>query len=512
MKKIQISILSFFTVLVIFMFAGCDSTDYVSIVQNGYLAEYTDMTVKEFLSGHYKKDYDKETWDGGETDEGKEIVEARFSSTSGDKEDAVMQFEMLDEERFKIAAFVDPAKPRKDAAERLVTFNTMYIEQYANTHPELHEDAKTMQEFMARLGKISGSSITYGASAEYGGDRAKLEEAAGEKPIELSVVEMLDASDVNIMDYCTDEVVKMVQEGHLGEYTDMTVKELLAGNAVTTVYDNEIWTSYTSESGAKVVEVLYPSKDEFFEDIKIQFTMLNDECFKVTAYEDADYPVEKVTDLTAQLNYFYLSAYIQNHQEIVGTDDETKFIKSLEKVDGFLVQYGASADYKGDRRKICEIAGDLPTEGTVVELLDSSGLFDVSFYYQEEEPDEAEEPGYSNSTDSGKYASVEEFLKDPDVASQLEEMMAGLDDDMLIDVSGSGDSLIYTFTFIDDVDIASTRAAMKEEMNKPDFASTFEDIAASLSDAIEVTNPTVIVSYWTWDGIEIYSQEYYPSY
>ena len=335
---------------------------------------------------------------------------------------------MLNEERFKISAFVDPAKPRKDAVERLVTFNTMYIEQYANIHPELHEDAKNVKVFLARLGKISGSSITYGASAEYGGDRAKLEEAAGEKPIGLSVVEMLNASDVNIMDYCTDKLIKMVQEGHLGEYTDMTVKELLAGNAVTIVYDNEIWTSYTSEAGAKVVEVLYPSKDEFFEDIKIQFTMLNDECFKVTAYEDADYPVEKVTDLTAQLNYFYLSAYIQNHQEIVGTDDETKFIKSLEKVDGFLVQYGASADYKGDRRKICEIAGDLPTEGTVVELLDSSGLFDMSFYYPSPTPVPTPEPTPEPDLEP-VYSGYEKYYGYYEYSAAYIYLDRGLDDD-----------------------------------------------------------------------------------
>lgn len=514
MKKIQIIFVPLLMLLVMLMFAGCDSTDYVPVVQNGYLGEYTDMTVKEFFSGYYGKEYDEETWGGGVTDDGKEIVEVKFSDKSEDKEDAVIQFEMLDEERFKILAFSDPQKPRKDSAERLVTFNTMYIEQYASTHPELHEDVNAVQAFLSRLGKISGSSIRCGASAEYSGERGKLEEAAGETPIGLSVVEMLDASDVNVMDYFTDKLIKMVQEGHLGEYTDMTVQELLSGNAVTIAYDEEIWTSHTSESGAKVVEVLYPAKDEIFEDIKIQFTMLNDECFKVTAYEDADYPVKKNTDLTAKLNYFYLTAYCHKHQEIVGTDEETKFIKSLERIDGFTVQYGASADYKGDRRKICEIAGDLPTEGTVVELLDSSGLFDVSFYYQEDESDEdePEEPDMNGFTDSGKYPSVQAFLDDPDVAEMLEEEIAGLGEDMIVDISAEGDSLIYLFLFTEDVDEEYVGKELLKMMNEPDFASVFEDIAASLSDTIEVSNPSVIVAYGTTDGTPICYQEYFPSY
>lgn len=56
-----------------------------------------------------------------------------------------------------------------------------------------------------------------------------------------------------------------------------------------------------------------------------------------------------------------------------------------------MVQYGASSDYKGGRRKICELAGDLHTEGTVVEVLQESRLVDMSAYYPIPKP----EPAYS---------------------------------------------------------------------------------------------------------------------
>lgn len=309
------------------------------------------------------------------------------------------------------------------------------------------------------------------------------------------------------------DYVPVVQNGYLGEYTDVTVKDLL-WNFHSNLYEEEIWDGGTTDDGKEIVEVTYKdtSGTGGMDDARIQFTMLDEQCFEVTAFVDPMMPTEEATDVLATLNFLYFSYYTEKHPESVGNlEKERTFIQQLEKISGSAVNYGAASNYKGDRSKICELAGDTPMELGVPQLLDASGYLDLSFYYQKDEPDE-DEPEIEGFTDSGKYASVEEFLEDPDVKSQLEEMMSSLDDDMIIDVSGSGNTLIYSFVFFDDVDIASTRAAMKEEMNDPYFASIFEDIAASLGDAIEVTNPTVIVSYWTWNGTEIYSQEYYPSY
>ncbi len=119
----------------------------------------------------------------------------------------------------------------------------------------------------------------------------------------------------------------------------------------------------------------------------------------------------------------------------------------------------------------------------------------------------------SKAVSIGKYASISEFLADPDVSSQLESMMSAMGDDMQIDITGEGEKLVYTFTFTEELgdDLDSISAAMKEEMADESFTATFEGIAASLSDAIEVTNPSVVVTYKAADGTEIYSQEYFPA-
>ena len=109
-----------------------------------------------------------------------------------------------------------------------------------------------------------------------------------------------------------------------------------------------------------------------------------------------------------------------------------------------------------------------------------------------------------------KYASVEEFLADPAVKDQLETMMSSLGDGMDITLTGEGDKLVYTFTFSEEVDIEATKAAMEEQMNSDTFATTFKGIAGTLPDAIDVTNPSVVVTYNAVDGTEIYSQEYFP--
>lgn len=109
-----------------------------------------------------------------------------------------------------------------------------------------------------------------------------------------------------------------------------------------------------------------------------------------------------------------------------------------------------------------------------------------------------------------KYASVEEFLADPAVKDQLETMMSSLGDGMDITLTGEGDKLIYTFTFSEEVDIEATKAAMEEQMNSDTFATTFKGIAGTLPDAIDVANPSVVVTYNAVDGTEIYSQEYFP--
>ena len=65
------------------------------------------MTVQELLSSYYEDLLGcTAEWDGGENDDGQQIVEVKYTDeTVGD---TTIQFKMLDEQVFKISAFVDP--------------------------------------------------------------------------------------------------------------------------------------------------------------------------------------------------------------------------------------------------------------------------------------------------------------------------------------------------------------------------------------------------------------------
>ena len=77
--------------------------------------------------------------------------------------------------------------------------------------------------------------------------------------------------------------IETVQKGYLGEYTDIAVKDLLGGHYSLYSYDEETWDSGTTEDGKEIVQVTYHDEDDILEDVNIQFTMLSDEVFKVTA-------------------------------------------------------------------------------------------------------------------------------------------------------------------------------------------------------------------------------------
>ena len=344
MKKKYILWITVLGIFICLTAGGCslfDDTDYVPIVQNGYLGEYTDITVKDLLSSYYSNRYDEETWGGGPTDEGKEIVEVKFTDSEEIFKDVTIQFSMFDEERFAVTAFVDPAEMVHTNEDVFRVLNKIYLDQHTLAHPDFYEDIEIAEPFMEKLEGITASSVRYGASAEYGGDRARLCEAAGDTPSEMTVIEAM-----------------------FGEFDWRTV-----------------------------------------------FT-----------YED---------------------------------------VETIQK----------------------------------------------GYYDQDEEPNELEE-----SSDSDKYASVEDFLNDPDVSSILEETMADLGDEMVVDISAEGDTLVYTFTFTEEImDIEAVGKEMLKEMYDPDFSSTFEGIAASLSEAIEVTDPCVRIVYKTLDGTTICHHDFFPN-
>ena len=188
--------------------------------------------------------------------------------------------------------------------------------------------------------------------------------------------------------------IELVQNGHLGEYTDITVKELL-DYTYNFMYDNSKWDGGETDSGKMIVEVRY--YDEQVDDgVVIQFEMLNDDCFKVSAFIDPMKPVEKATDLLAELNYQYMVAYIAKNRDTLSEfDQELSFIEELNTISGSAVLYGAGSGYSGDRASICNLDNEVPLDMGVSDLLDQYGYLDLSYYYPAEDTPIASEDDIS---------------------------------------------------------------------------------------------------------------------
>ena len=130
-----------------------------------------------------------------------------------------------------------------------------------------------------------------------------------------------------------DDVISMVQNGYLGQYTDVTVRQILDTN-YDAFYDHTEWDGGTTDSGDVIVEVQYRNESGAKDSVTIQFTMLTEECFKLSGFADTLHPLEENTDLLATMNYNYLIAYIGLHRNQVYNDQfERDLISRLKRPD-----------------------------------------------------------------------------------------------------------------------------------------------------------------------------------
>lgn len=211
-----------------------------------------------------------------------------------------------------------------------------------------------------------------------------------------------------------EDNISLIQNGYFGEYTDITVKEIL-DSYYGMLYENEEWDGGTTDSGAVLVQVRYYDSGMEDDATTIQFTMLNEDCFKITAFVDPLNPVEKATDLLAAMNYNYLLAYMGENRSVAGdTLAEKDFIARLGQISGSAVQYGASADYSGNRATICEIDGQTPLGVSVTMLLDNYGLLDMNYYWGTDALDQAITESYENETTAPVPEPSEEIVNDAD--------------------------------------------------------------------------------------------------
>ena len=176
---------------VLAVFLGGGAGPEISAVQNGYLGEFTDMTVGEVFDGYFSGLFGYETgrWDSGVTDDGTTVVQLDY--TGGALETTTIQFSMLDDACFKVTALASPFEVIEEPSDLLAALNKIYAASYeARYAPE--EIAGVEEELLERLAAVNATSALYGAAGDYAGDRSQLYLLFGDTPLEMSAAELLD--------------------------------------------------------------------------------------------------------------------------------------------------------------------------------------------------------------------------------------------------------------------------------------------------------------------------------
>lgn len=115
--------------------------------------------------------------------------------------------------------------------------------------------------------------------------------------------------------------------------------------------------------------------------------------------------------------------------------------------------------------------------------------------------------GVAGLNANGKFDTIDGFVNSDIVQSQLDSLKTSAEDSgMNITITGEGNKLIYTFTYGEGTDTEDLAEALEAALDTQ--ASTFEGVAASLTEAVEVEDPIVVVVYADSEGNEIYSREF----
>lgn len=119
----------------------------------------------------------------------------------------------------------------------------------------------------------------------------------------------------------------------------------------------------------------------------------------------------------------------------------------------------------------------------------------------------------SASSGEAMFASLADYLADPDVKASIDaEIENQTDDSMTIKVYADGNALVYEYQFTDEYDLSdedikqSVLDALKEGCEEN--ASTFEDIADTLESEVGLSGVHVRLVYLNGDGSEIYTHDF----
>ena len=143
--------------------------------------------------------------------------------------------------------------------------------------------------------------------------------------------------------------IPIVQDGCLGEYTDVNIDEVL-NYYYGKYYDDIYWEEGTLKNGGDRVVVFYATQGKEMDDTTIQFKFTTDHIFTISGYESglqSDKEKYETSDVANDLNIIY-GDYYKNVKKF----DENEYENKMEKVNAVSVIYGAPMNYSGDRSKL----------------------------------------------------------------------------------------------------------------------------------------------------------------
>lgn len=170
------------------------NTEQIATVQNGYLGEFTDMTVYDIL-WTFRIYYENEIWNCGTTNEGVKFVEVQFTSPDTD-ESATIQFEILDGEVFRVSSFQDSAMSGAQSSDVIYALTSAYYSQKCMDYLDQPAEIEKINTF---LNEVDGSAILYGAASSYDGDRSNLYALFDKDKLYLSAAELLSIYGVDLV-------------------------------------------------------------------------------------------------------------------------------------------------------------------------------------------------------------------------------------------------------------------------------------------------------------------------
>ena len=179
--------------------------DYISVVQTGYLGEYTDATVQEILETYFGSDDMTLEWTGTEMD-GVSCVGFHAYPEGGTLNDGTtVLFQICKRKVFKVADMggkdLEEMEPTEIAYWLNFYYMNWYVADQAGADSTGEERIPVLRELVQnRLDQVSGTAVLYGAAADYKGDRSGLYEAAGDPElIDLSAAELIDSYTNNML-------------------------------------------------------------------------------------------------------------------------------------------------------------------------------------------------------------------------------------------------------------------------------------------------------------------------